>query len=203
MAVSAPVVSADHFVSLRYALFDESSGEPLSLDDDEGPVSVEYVHGYGQVLPAIERGLEGAAPGTRVVVKATPADAFGDYEPEGRFELDKAGLEGSDQLELGEEFVASGPDGDFVMRVLEIRDESLIVDTNHPLAGKTIRFEIDVLEVRPATEEELVEAEEALDAEHDACGCGEVHGPHEGHDDAVAAQPLVQLGGKRDKKLVS
>jgi FKBP-type peptidyl-prolyl cis-trans isomerase SlyD len=201
LAVSAPVVSADHHVSLRYTLFDESSGEPLALDDEEGPTTVEYVHGYGQVLPAIERGLEGASSGTRVIVKAEPADAFGDYEPEGRFELDKAGLDGSEQLELGEEFVASGPDGDLVMRVLEIREDSLIVDTNHPLAGKTIRFEIDVVEVRPATEEELVEAEEALDAEHDACGCGEVHDPHD--HDAVVAQPLVQLGGKRDKKLVS
>jgi FKBP-type peptidyl-prolyl cis-trans isomerase SlyD len=200
--VSAPVVSADQYVSLRYALFDESSGEPLALDNEEGPISVDYVHGYGQVLPAIERGLEGVAAGTHVVLRATPADAFGDYEPEGRFELDKAGLDGSDQLELGEEFVASGPDGDFVMRVLEIRDDSLIVDTNHPLAGKTIRFEIDVIEVRPATEEELVEAEEGLEAEHDACGCGEVHGPHE-PDAAVPAQPLVQLGAKRDKKLVS
>jgi FKBP-type peptidyl-prolyl cis-trans isomerase SlyD len=203
--VAPSVVAPDQHVTLRYVLFDQDSGAQLSLGDEEGPVSVEYVHGYGQVLPAIERALEGVASGERMVVTATPADAFGEYEAEGRFELDKSGLEGSEELEVGEEFVASGPDGDFVMRVLEVRDESLVVDTNHPLAGKRIRFEIEVVEVRPATDDELVEAEQALEHDHE-CGCGEPH-DHAGHahgpDGAVAAEPLVQLGTRRGGKILS
>ena len=186
--MSAPTIAADKHVELEYSLFDHVSGDQLN---DE-PIRVDYVHGYQQVLPALEEGLIGLAAGQDRSVVAQPSEAFGAHDREGIFELEKDGLDGSGDLEVGEEFVASGPEGDVVMRVLEVRDETLLVDTNHPLAGKIVRFSVKVLSVRDATEEEIVEAQSEVEA--DACGCGEPHNHPDGHDDV--AEPLVALGKK-------
>ncbi len=186
--MNAPLIAADKHVELEYSLFDHVSGDQLN---DE-PIRVDYVHGYEQVLPALEKGLVGLAQGQDRSIVAQPAEAFGVHDVEGVFELEKEGLDGADELEVGEEFVASGPEGDVLMRVLEVRKETLLIDTNHPLAGRTVRFSVKVLSVRDATEEEIIEAQS--DAEADACGCGEPHNHPDGHHDE--AEPLVSLGKK-------
>lgn len=190
--MSAPTVAADKHVELEYSLFDHVSGDQLN---DE-PIRVDYIHGYKQVLPIFENGLTGLAVGDDRSLVAQPADAFGLHDSEGIFELEKEGLEGAEELEVGDEFVASGPDGDVLMRVLEQRSETLIVDTNHPLAGKVVRFAVKVLSVRDATEEEIAEAQ--AEAEADACGCGQAHAHGDGHDhdEEDAAPALVTLGKK-------
>lgn len=188
--MSSPTISADKLVELEYSLFDHVSGDQLN---DE-PIRVEFVHGYEQVLPALEQGLVGLAAGQDRSLVAEPADAFGVHDKEGIFELEKGGLDGADTLEVGEEFVASGPEGDVLMRVLEVRDETLIVDTNHPLAGKTVRFAVKVLSVRDATEEEIADAQAEVEA--DACGCGEPHNHGDHPEDHTEAEPLLSLGKK-------
>lgn len=170
--MSAASIVPDSHVTIRYALFEEpaSPGGP-----PEEPVTVSYVHGYGQVLPAIENALEGKGAGIHLSVTAEPDEAFGPHDADGVFEIEKEGLDGAADLTAGEEVVASGPEGEIFMRVVEVRDETLLVDTNHPLAGKRVRFEVDVLDVRPATESEIEEAQAELDAHDDACGCGHDH----------------------------
>jgi FKBP-type peptidyl-prolyl cis-trans isomerase SlyD len=179
-AVSLVSIVPDTHVTIRYALFEEEPAEGASGTPDE-PVTVSYVHGYGQVLPAIEHALEGKAAGVHLTVTAEPEDAFGPHDADGVFEIEKEGLEGASDLTAGEEVVANGPEGEMFMRVVEVRDETLLVDTNHPLAGKRVRFEVEVIDVRPATESEIEEAQAELDAHGDACGCGHDHS-------------LVQLG---------
>jgi FKBP-type peptidyl-prolyl cis-trans isomerase SlyD len=205
----ALVIAPDVHVTIRYSIFEE--GSETVTDGAEGLTDA-YVHGYGQVLPALERGLEGREGGDHVSVHAEPDDAYGTHEPDGVFEVDKEGLEGAEDLQPGEEVMASGPDGDILMRVLEVKAQTLLVDTNHPLAGKKLRFEVDVVEIREATEEEIAEAQAELDS--GACGCGEAHAPedhpggdgddHRGGDVAggdlaggVVAEQLVQLAAKR------
>jgi FKBP-type peptidyl-prolyl cis-trans isomerase SlyD len=184
------VVKADTHVALEYALFDQASGAELT---DE-PIRVEYVHGYGQVLPALEEGLVGLASGEKKSVVAPPEKAFGFHDDEGVFELEKDGLEGANELEVGEEFVASGPEGDVLMRVLEVRSDTLVVDTNHPLAGKTVRLEVNILQVREATDEEIASAH--AEAEADACGCGVAHNHGEHVEEQGEAAELVALKRK-------
>jgi FKBP-type peptidyl-prolyl cis-trans isomerase SlyD len=163
-------IGPDTHVTISYALFDQD-GQAATADDER--VTMSYVHGYGLILPALERGLAGEARGAHLSLLAEPDDAFGPHEAEGVFEIEKDGLEGSGELAPGEEVVASGPDGEFLMRVIEIRPETLLVDTNHPLAGKRVRFEVDILEVRAATDTEIEEAQR--EAEEDDCGCGHSH----------------------------
>ncbi len=186
--MSSPTIAADKHVELEYSLFDHVSGDQLN---DE-PIRVEFVHGYAQVLPALEEGLIGLGAGQDRSLVAKPADAFGEHDKEGIFELEKDGLDGSEELAVGEEFVASGPEGDVLMRVLEVREETLLVDTNHPLAGKTVRFSVKVLSVRDATEEEIAEAQAEVEA--DECGCGEAHNHGDAHDEHT--ESLLSLGKK-------
>jgi FKBP-type peptidyl-prolyl cis-trans isomerase SlyD len=178
--VSEVAIAADVHVTINYAIFEIGATEATPGAEK---LSDTFVHGYGQVLPALEKGLLGHHAGEHVTLEAEPEDAFGTYEADGVFELDKEGLDGSETLVVGEEFMASGPEGDILMRVVEVKADSLVVDTNHPLAGKRIRFEIDVVEVRAATEEEIEEAQEDMDS--GACGCGHDHSAdghsHDGH----------------------
>lgn len=196
MSEALLVIAADVHVTITYAIYEIGAAEPSAGAER---LTDSYIHGYGQVLPALEQGLLGRASGTHVTLEADPDDAFGTYEAEGVFELDKDGLNGAEELTQGEEFMASGPEGDIVMRVVEVRPDSLLVDTNHPLAGKRIRFEIDVLEVREATEEEIQEAQEDMDA--GACGCGHEHasGDH-GHAPQQSSEgDLVTLNLRRSE----
>lgn len=187
--VAGLVIGPDVHVTISYSLF----ADDQEVVDDGENVTVSFVHGYGQVLPAIEAGLLGLAVGQRKSVVAPPEDAFGPHEADGVFELDKEGLQGAEELKVGEEVVATGPEGDVILRVLEVREGSLLVDTNHPLAGKTVRFEVDVLALRAATEEEIAEAE--AEAEDDGCGCGHDHSHDGGHEHA--AGDLIPLKTKK------
>ena len=175
MSEAGLAIAADVHVTIKYAIFEIGADEPTPGAEK---LTDSYVHGYGLVLPALEQGLVGHHAGEHLSLEAEADDAFGAYEADGVFELDKDGLDGSETLVVGEEFMASGPQGDILMRVVEVKEGSLVVDTNHPLAGKRIRFEVDITEVRPATEEEIEEAQEDMDG--DACGCGHDHS-HDGH----------------------
>lgn len=189
------MIAPDHHVTIRYSIFEDGQTDVTPGAED---LTDTYVHGYGQVFPAIEQGLVGQRSGAHVSVLADAEDAFGPHDAEGIFEVDKEGLEGSSELTPGEEVMASGPEGDILMRVLEVREDSLLVDTNHPLAGKRVRFEVDIVEVRPATEEELEDAQEELESDG-PCGCGHEHSAGE----HAAAEGLVQLEPRAKKKVLS
>jgi FKBP-type peptidyl-prolyl cis-trans isomerase SlyD len=206
---AATTIGPDSFVTISYRIFEDGKTEPVDVgvpegqeettDEDRFVTRLSYVHGYGLMVPALEKGLAGSTSGAKVVVHADPVDAFGMYEQDGVLEIEKEGLEGSDELAEGDEVLAVGPDGEMIMRVLEVRAETIVVDTNHPLAGKKLRFEVEVEEVRAATDEEIEEAQEELEDLADGCGCGEDHdhsaSAHSAHEpEVVQASDLVQLG---------
>ncbi|MBK6517718.1 MAG: peptidylprolyl isomerase [Polyangiaceae bacterium] len=189
------IIAPDVFVTIRYSIFEDGQSTATSGAEE---LTESYVHGYGQVFSALEKGLEGKVSGAHLTVVAEPDDAFGDHDAEGIFEVDKEGLEGSDELVAGEEVVASGPEGDILMRIVEVRPDTLLVDTNHPLAGKRVRFEVDIVEVRAATDEEIEEAQQ--EAEDDGpCGCGSDHAAG----DHAQAEGLIQLDPAAKKKVLS
>lgn len=160
-------IAKDTVVSVNYRLSD-AQGE--LIEESRDPMV--YLHGgYENTLPKIEEALDGKEAGYQVTIQVEPADAFGEYD---------AGLvkiEPKDRLpspiEVGMQFEGS-PDDDeesaLVFTVTEIADDKVVLDGNHPLAGIALRFELNVIEVRAATEEEVQHKH--------------VHGPHghHGHD---------------------
>ena len=158
-------IAKDTVVSLNYELFD-SAGE--LLEQVETPIS--YLHGgYDGIFPLVEEALHGKSVGDKCSVTMEPDDAFGEYdhalvEVEARSSFPKDVAVGM-QFEGGPE---DADDDDYLLfTVVEVTDDEVTVDGNHPLAGKTLTFNCTVTEVRPATAEEL---------EH-----GHVHDADNGH----------------------
>jgi FKBP-type peptidyl-prolyl cis-trans isomerase SlyD len=180
--VSSLAVATDTHVTIAYSIAEDVADGARDGRTSSERLTTSYVHGYGQVLPVLEKGLEGETQGAFVTLVADSDDAYGPHEAEGILELEREGLEVEAGLEPGEEIVATSDHGEMVMRVVEIRDDAIVVDTNHPLAGKRLRFDVEVLEVRPATDDEIQEAQDDLeDMIDDACGCGHDHGDEHDH----------------------
>ncbi len=146
-------ITKDSVVSLRYELFD-SEGE--LLEKIEEPVS--YLHGgYDGIFPLVEEALHGKGVGDSCSITMQPDDAFGEYdhslvEVEPRSSFPKE-VEVGMQFEGGPE---SADDEDYLLyTVVEVTDDEVTVDGNHPLAGKTLTFNCTVTGVRSATAEEL------------------------------------------------
>ena len=147
------IIGKDTVVSLNYELFD-SAGE--LLEQVETPIS--YLHGgYDGIFPLVEEALQGKIAGDRCSVTMQPDDAFGEYD-QGLVEVE-ARSSFPKEVAVGMQF-EGGPEGadddDFILfTVVEVTDDEVTVDGNHPLAGKTLTFNCTVTGVRPATAEEL------------------------------------------------
>jgi FKBP-type peptidyl-prolyl cis-trans isomerase SlyD len=153
-------VGPDTFVTLAYTLYDED-GDVIDQTDAEEPLS--YLHGYGQLVPGLERGIEGMGKGDLRSVVVPAKDGYGEYDPEGVFEIERNDFPQPSEVAVGDEFVAESDDGHGIsLTVLEVNGDSCIVDTNHPLAGEVLRFDVTVLDVRAATDGEIKKAEAAM-----------------------------------------
>ncbi|HEX6766829.1 MAG TPA: peptidylprolyl isomerase [Polyangiaceae bacterium] len=142
---------------LRYRVFD-AEGEALEAN----AVETGCVFGYGALLPALEAALEGKPAGFRSSIELAPKDAFGNRDPSLQLEVSRE--EFPPDVAPGDRFEAEQSDGTpLVLQVLEVSDTSVLLDLNHPLAGQRVRFEVEVLEARPASREELALAEARLD----------------------------------------
>ncbi len=139
------------WVTLKYRLFD-SQGEPI----EDHARQIGYLHGgYGAVFPRIEQALEGRRQGESVTVHLEPEDSFGDYDAS---RLRLAPREHfPDQLEAGMTFEGvpgEPPDGELYI-VTDVAGDTVVLDANHPLAGMSLRFEIEIVALRSATPEEI------------------------------------------------
>jgi len=199
-------VGPDAFVTLSYVLFDQD-GNVAGEASKEEPLT--YIHGYAQILPGLEHGIEGLAKGERRAIVIDAEDAFGEPDEKAVLEVDRADLpEGGRTLTVGDELIAEDDDDDqILMRVVELRKDTVLVDTNHPLAGQTVRFEVEVRDVRAATEEELAKAQDDLQTRTELMCCAEGehdhdHGEHThehaapGAAESAADVPLTQLRRK-------
>jgi FKBP-type peptidyl-prolyl cis-trans isomerase SlyD len=156
----ATQVGPDTFVTLTYVLYGED-GDVLDSTDEDEPLA--YLHGYGQIVAGLERRIEGMVQGDARSVIVPAAEAYGEYHREAVLEVERSDFPDPGNIVVGDEYVAESDDGEMVpMTVLEVNDDNCIVDTNHPLAGETLRYEITVLDVRPATDSEIRAAEETL-----------------------------------------
>lgn len=120
--------------------------------------------GYGVLFPALEEKLEGLDQGAKRTVLLRPEQAFGPRNPEAQVEVERS--EFPPDVAAGDCYEAEDEAGrPVLLQVLDVSADSVVVDSNHPLAGQTLRFEVEAREVRPATEQELLEAEQRLVAQ--------------------------------------
>ena len=140
----------------------------------------DYIHGTGSLLPKLEEHIEGMEPGAKFEVTLSPADGYGEVNPDMIIDLPKSAFEVNG--EVREDLLVPGNTipmlnsmgGVIPGVVLEVSEDSVKMDLNHQMAGKTLHFTGEVLTVREATEKELTEG---LHGEYvHSCGCGGCHG---------------------------
>jgi len=157
-------ISQHTVVAIDYTLTDDQG---TVLDTSEGREPLYFLQGVGQIISGLEEALEGKSAGEQFSVSIPPEKGYGlrndsliQQVPRDRFPADA-------EIEKGMQFRASSPDGPMVVTVTDVSLDFVMVDGNHPLAGQTLNFAVDIVEVRPATESEL---------DH-----GHVHGPGGAH----------------------
>ena len=140
-------------VDIDYSLH-LGDGEVVDRSEPGDPLT--YLHGEGEIVPGLESALEGLEAGARKEVVVGPADGYGEHDPHGLQRVPRQAFPPGFQPEVGMELSAQGPDGDEVPFVISgVEQDAVTIDLNHPLAGKTLHFDVTVREVRAATAEEL------------------------------------------------
>lgn len=128
-------------------------GEVIDSSIDEEPVA--YLHGVGEVVPGLEAAFEGKAEGDRFQVTVQPSEGFGERDEALCEVVLKEEFEEVDDLEVGMQFRVPTDDGESIVTVVEIGEETVSLDGNHDLCGMVLHFDVTVREVRDATENEM------------------------------------------------
>lgn len=145
---------------MSYEIVD-AEGDVIESSDESQPL--EFLFGYGQVAPALERAVEGLAPGEARRTRLDPGEAFGHRDPQALVEIDRAEL--PDGVGVGDELSADDEEGGVVvLRVVELTGDLAVLDTNHPLAGQRVELDVVVEFARPASSEEIARAALALES---------------------------------------
>jgi FKBP-type peptidyl-prolyl cis-trans isomerase SlyD len=172
------IVEKNKVVSINYTLT-STAGEVL--DSSEVGTPLDYLHGSGNLIPGLEKALEGKKTGDRLTVTVPPEEGYGLYDDGLILNIKKDRFDTEDDVKTGMEFSGQTEDGEFhIFRVISIKGDKVKVDGNHALAGQTLNFEVSVAGIREATEEELTHGHVHGD---DGCGdCGQNCGEDCGED---------------------
>ena len=139
-------------VTIHYTLKNDA-GEVL--DSSEGQEPLSYLEGAQNIIPGLEKALDGLNAGDKTQVSVDPEDAYGERSEEMIQQVPLNAFEGVDQVQPGMRFQAQTPYGPRVVVVTEVTEEFAVVDANHPLAGERLHFDVEIVEVREPTAEEV------------------------------------------------
>ncbi len=173
-------ITKNSLVTIEYTLKDED-GQILDSSVEMGPL--EYIHGVGMIVPGLENALVGKDEGDELSVVVAPKDAYGEFDENLVFKVDRKQFPSDVKIEVGMEFETDGPHSRAV-RVINVEDDAVTIDANHPLAGETLHFDVKVVSSRMATDEEIAELFSHScdcgcgDSGEDACGCSGCSGCH-------------------------
>jgi FKBP-type peptidyl-prolyl cis-trans isomerase SlyD len=160
-------IAPDAVVSIHYTLTDDAGG---TLDSSAGGEPLAYLHGKGNLIRGLEDALTGKQAGDKLQVTVAPADGYGEYDKALVQNVPRRSFKGVGNVQVGMQFQVQSPQGARMVTVTRVAGDMVTVDGNHPLAGKNLNFDVEIAEVRTASEEELAH--------------GHVHGPggHHHHD---------------------
>lgn len=150
--MSENTVTNGQVVSMEYTLW--VGGEVLDTSDGQGPL--QFLAGYGNIIPGLEREMMGMKIGDEKEVTVTPADGYGEYDEAAFMDVPRKEFPDDMAIEEGLELSVSGDDGQaHYARIDEVGDDSVRLDFNHPLAGQELKFKVKVVALRAPTEEEV------------------------------------------------
>jgi FKBP-type peptidyl-prolyl cis-trans isomerase SlyD len=145
-------IAKDKVAIIDYTLTDD---EGNTLDQSENG-EFAYLHGASNIIPGLEQALEGKIGGDEAKVTVTPADGYGELDPNAIQKIPRNMFPEDMELTPGMQFQAQSPEGAMmVLTVAEIVGDTVVADANHALAGKTLHFDVKVISVRDASAEEL------------------------------------------------
>jgi FKBP-type peptidyl-prolyl cis-trans isomerase SlyD len=133
------------------------------IDSSVGSEPLAYIQGEGQIVPGLEKAMEGKKAGDSFKISLPPEEGYGVHDPENISVVPADQIEGGEELEEGMQLHTEGEFGEQTVIITKIVGNEVTIDGNHPLAGMTLHFDINIRDVRPATDEER---------DH-----GHVHGP--------------------------
>ncbi|MCA9407833.1 MAG: peptidylprolyl isomerase [Candidatus Omnitrophica bacterium] len=151
-------------VSIHYTLKNDQ-GEVLDTSNGNNPLG--YIQGIGNIIPGLEKALEGKIVGDKVNAVIPPEEAYGKKDERLIQPVPISQFPKKEEVQVGVQFQMQSPQGVRIATVAKVEGENVVLDLNHPLADVTLHFDVEIVEVRDATEEELSH--------------GHVHGPH-GHE---------------------
>lgn len=138
--------------SFNYTLTNDA-GDVLDTSNGREPLA--YLHGAGNIVPGLEKAMEGKSAGDTFKVDVDPGEGYGERHDALVQVVPREAFQGVDDIQPGMQFQAQSNQGVMSVTVTKIEDGQVTVDGNHPLAGETLHFDIEVTEVREATAEEL------------------------------------------------
>jgi FKBP-type peptidyl-prolyl cis-trans isomerase SlyD len=139
-------------VSIHYILTNSANEQ---LDSSRGDEPMEYLHGSGQIISGLENALKGKVAGDKFKVTVAPDDAYGERKQDMLQVVPMSMFEGMEKVEVGMQFHADASQGVNVVTVSKIEGDQVTIDGNHPLSGESLTFDVEVINVRPATADEL------------------------------------------------
>lgn len=146
-------IGENKVVTMNYTLKD-MQGNIIQSTDKKEPF--QFLSGNQQILPSLEKEINSMIIGSKKNVKIPASDAYGEYNEQAVQQVDKKNFPEDVDLQVGMEFVANSPEGQqmpFVVK--DIKPEEVVIDFNHPLAGKDLEFDVELVDIRDATVEEL------------------------------------------------
>ena len=146
------MIGKNSVVGINYTLTNDD-GEVMDSSEGSGPLV--YLHGAQNLIEGLEKQLAGNSVGASFKATIAAADAYGETDPSLIQTLSRDMFRGVDNIEVGMGFTAQGPQGQQHIVVTAINDNEVTVDGNHPMAGKTLHFDVEVVSVRDATAEEI------------------------------------------------
>ncbi|MEQ1963177.1 peptidylprolyl isomerase [Xenorhabdus khoisanae] len=157
-------VAKDLVVSLAYQVRTEDG-----VLVDESPVSapLDYLHGHGSLISGLEKALEGREAGERFDVSVEADDAYGQYDENLVQRAPKEVFVGVEDVQVGMRFLADTDQGPIPVEITAVEGDEVVVDANHMLAGQNLKFNVEIVAVREATEEELAHGHVHGQGDHD------------------------------------
>ncbi|MDX8382529.1 MAG: peptidylprolyl isomerase, partial [Ghiorsea sp.] len=145
-------ISANKAVDIHYTLTN-GAGEKIDSSRDESPLP--YIHGTEALVPGLEKELEGKTVGDKIVCSVAPEEGYGEIVAELTQTVPRNLFEFDGEIELGMRFEAEAEHGVELVTVIGLDDVNITIDANHPLAGETLNFDVEIMAIRDATSEEL------------------------------------------------